>query len=780
MSSGSDSCSSFRSSLKRNIEEFFEEVASKKRAGVMFQGQQSAAALLETLRNGLNNTSYNAPDKAALRKAAHSLAELCKQDEFIDEVVAEGAIEVVVPLLNAGGGAARDQQLDEGLGSSGASMQEELDKELCFILGLLAVKPEYQTRIAQSGALTGLVRLLKEHKLTTITKPQPGSGGVARRAADAITNLAHENVEIKNMVREQDGIPPLVGLLEAMDVKVQRAACGALRTLAFKNEQNKNVIVDQGALPTLIQLLRSEDSGVHYEAVGVIGNLVHSSQHVKLRVLEEGALQPVINLLNSDCPDSQRESALLLGQFATADPDTKAKIVQRGAVPALVRMLGMPDVSLKEMAAFALGRLAQNVDNQAGIVQLGGLPPLLELLESKHYNLQHNAAFALYGLAENEDNIPDLIREGALQRLEDCKEKLQVQASKDCVQKTINRLEQKLRPDNTAAPNLAAAKRALQSMVFLLRSNTKTVQQRAAMSLARLAPDEQLKAIFIDKRGIDVLLDMLMDPNVSHRPHREAAAALLQLTKKLDAHLPVDQLPQQPGRAERSVYLGAEYVNNPTLADITFNVEGRKFYAHRIALLASSEAFRAMFSGGYREKDADSVDIPNISWSVFEAMMHFVYTGQLDVTPDIAFELLQASDQYLLEGLKRLCENAIAQSLTVDSVMSTFEYSEQFSAPQLGRRCLLFVLEMYDEVSKLYENTKDRPFYFDCLRRMVPCLKDSLYCGSGPIWDNTAPGAAAAMGPSSGGAQPQAGSGVQAPTEQMRNPWVAGVRPSGR
>ncbi|EFJ47093.1 hypothetical protein VOLCADRAFT_61760 [Volvox carteri f. nagariensis] len=719
---------------------------------------QTAGTLLETLRSGLSNSSYNAPDKASLRKAAHSLAELCKQDEYIDEVVFEGAIEVVVPLLNAGAGGVRDQQLDEGLGATGPSMQEELDKELCFILGLLAVKPEYQTRIAQSGALTGLVRLLKEHKLTSITKPQPGSGGVARRAADAITNLAHENVEIKNMVREQDGIPPLVGLLEAMDVKVQRAACGALRTLAFKNEQNKNVIVEQGALPTLIQLLRSEDSGVHYEAVGVIGNLVHSSQHVKLRVLEEGALQPVINLLNSDCPDSQRESALLLGQFATADPDTKAKIVQRGAVPALVRMLSMPDVSLREMAAFALGRLAQNVDNQAGIVQLGGLPPLLELLESKHYNLQHNAAFALYGLAENEDNIPDLIREGALQRLEDCKEKLQ--ASKDCVQKTINRLEQKLRPDNTAAPNLAAAKRALQSMVFLLRSNTKTVQQRAAMSLARLAPDEQLKAIFIDKRGIDVLLDMLMDPNVSHRSHREAAAALLQLTKKLDAHLPVvDQLPQQPGRAERSVYLGSEYVNNPTLADITFNVEGRKFYAHRIALLASSEAFRAMFSGGYREKDADSVDIPNISWHVFEAMMRFVYTGQLDVTPDIAFELLQASDQYLLEGLKRLCENSIAQSLTVESVMSTFEYSEQFSAPQLGRRCLLFILEMYDDVSKVYDNTKDRAFYFDCLRRMVPCLKDSLYCGAGPIWDNSALGQAA--GASSGGGAMQTGTQVQ-------------------
>ncbi len=60
---------------------------------------------------------------------------------------------------------------------------EELEKEACFILGLLAVKPEYQSRIARCNALPGLVRLLREH------------------AADALTNLAHENVEIKNMVR---------------------------------------------------------------------------------------------------------------------------------------------------------------------------------------------------------------------------------------------------------------------------------------------------------------------------------------------------------------------------------------------------------------------------------------------------------------------------------------------------------------------------------------------------------------------------------------------------
>ena len=138
--------------------------------------------------------------------------------------------------------------------SAAIAPNEDVEKEACFILGLLAVKPEYQSRIASCGALSGLVRLLREHRLGTTTKSQPGSGGAARRAADALTNLAHENSDIKNMVREQGGIPPLVALLEALDLKVQRAAAGALRTLAFKNEENKNQIVECGALPILIQV----------------------------------------------------------------------------------------------------------------------------------------------------------------------------------------------------------------------------------------------------------------------------------------------------------------------------------------------------------------------------------------------------------------------------------------------------------------------------------------------------------------------------------------------
>jgi hypothetical protein len=65
------------------------------------------------------------------------------------------------------------------------------------------------------------------------------------------------------------------------------------------------------------------------------------------------------SVVSSRCPESQREAALLLGQFATTDPECKVHIVQRGAVRPLIRMLEASDPQLREMAAFALGRLAQ-------------------------------------------------------------------------------------------------------------------------------------------------------------------------------------------------------------------------------------------------------------------------------------------------------------------------------------------------------------------------------------------------------------------------------------
>ncbi len=90
------------------------------------------------------------------------------------------------------------------------------------------------------------------------------------------------------------------------------------------------------------------------------------------------------------------------------------------------------------------------------------------------------------------------------------------------------------------------------------------------------------------------------------------------------APLPGPPAPQN----SNSVYLGDEYVNNKMMSDITFQIEDRDFYAHRIALLASSDTFKCMFDGHYKEKEASVIPIPNYSFPIFEAMMRCIYTGR--------------------------------------------------------------------------------------------------------------------------------------------------------
>ena len=59
----------------------------------------------------------------------------------------------------------------------------------------------------------------------------------------------------------------------------------------------------------------------------------------------------------------------------------------------------------------------------------------------------------------------------------------------------------------------------------------------------------------------------------------------------------------------------------------------------------------------------------------------------------IAEELLQAADQYMLEGLKRLCEAAISSALAVDTLAAVYETAENFNAPQVGLQDRLYCPE---------------------------------------------------------------------------------------
>ncbi|CAI9263244.1 unnamed protein product [Lactuca saligna] len=118
------------------------------------------------------------------------------------------------------------------------------------------------------------------------------------------------------------------------------------------------------------------------------------------------------------------------------------------------------------------------------------------------------------------------------------------------------------------------------------------------------------------------------------------------------------QIEERQLRFASMVYLGEQYVNNPTLSDVTLMIEGKRFYAHIICLLASSDAFREMFDGGYRqgtqERDHSSERIGMFSQKLASSVTE--EKTNTDKNMSTMFDVLRRNRTVKLETLVLKCK----------------------------------------------------------------------------------------------------------------------------
>ncbi|CAN6250221.1 unnamed protein product [Urochloa humidicola] len=132
-------------------------------------------------------------------------------------------------------------------------------------------------------------------------------------------------------------------------------------------------------------------------------------------------------------------------------------------------------------------------------------------------------------------------------------------------------------------------------------------------------------------------------------------------------------------------------------ADVTFSVGGQLFPAHRCMLAARSMVFKAELFGEMKEKDAQCIKVDDMEPTVFEALLHFVYTDSLpdDCTADNSNvemqHLLVAADRYGLDRLRIMCEAKLCQDIDVQTVATTLVLAEQHHCAQLKDACLGFI-----------------------------------------------------------------------------------------
>uniref|UniRef100_A0A1A8BZZ1 Armadillo repeat gene deleted in velocardiofacial syndrome a n=1 Tax=Nothobranchius kadleci TaxID=1051664 RepID=A0A1A8BZZ1_NOTKA len=112
---------------------------------------------------------------------------------------------------------------------------------------------------------------------------------VKSNAAAYLQHLCYENDLIKQEVRQLNGVPILVELLDHPKAEVHRKACGALRNISYgKDHNNKMTIKNCDGIQALVRLLRKTSSMEVKELVtGTLWNL-SSHEPLKLIIINQG------------------------------------------------------------------------------------------------------------------------------------------------------------------------------------------------------------------------------------------------------------------------------------------------------------------------------------------------------------------------------------------------------------------------------------------------------------------------------------------------------------
>lgn len=146
--------------------------------------------------------------------------------------------------------------------------------------------------------------------------------------------------------------------------------------------------------------------------------------------------------------------------------------------------------------------------------------------------------------------------------------------------------------------------------------------------------------------------------------------------------------------------LGKLFPNHPS-SDISFVTnDGQEFKAHKLILSARSPVFAGMFNAQMKENLLDRVEIEDIESEIFDALLRFVYTDQVDLIKINAKELLIAANRYLIPLLKSRCEAFLLESLTIENCTEMLALADLHNAQQLKKKTTDFIRLRKTEVRK--------------------------------------------------------------------------------
>ncbi|XP_059672024.1 ankyrin repeat and BTB/POZ domain-containing protein 3 isoform X3 [Gavia stellata] len=158
--------------------------------------------------------------------------------------------------------------------------------------------------------------------------------------------------------------------------------------------------------------------------------------------------------------------------------------------------------------------------------------------------------------------------------------------------------------------------------------------------------------------------------------------------------------------------LDPHFLNNKEMSDVTFLVEGRPFYAHRVLLFTASPRFKALLSSK-PSSDSTCIEINYVKYPIFQLVMQYLYYGgaeSLLIKNNEIMELLSAAKFFQLEALQRHCEIICAKSINTENCVDIYNHAKFLGVTELSSYCEGYFLK---NMMVLIENEAFKQLLYD-------------------------------------------------------------------
>ncbi|XP_068268093.1 kelch-like protein 4 [Nyctibius grandis] len=164
-----------------------------------------------------------------------------------------------------------------------------------------------------------------------------------------------------------------------------------------------------------------------------------------------------------------------------------------------------------------------------------------------------------------------------------------------------------------------------------------------------------------------------------------------------------DEYFQSTNHAEQTFRKMENYLQQKQLCDVLLIVGDQKIPAHRLVLSAASDYFAAMFTNDVREAKQEEIKMEGVDPDALKALVHYAYTGILELKEDTIESLLAAACLLQLSQVIEVCCNFLMKQLHPSNCLGIRSFGDAQGCTELLKVAHTYTMEHFTEVIKNQE-----------------------------------------------------------------------------